>query len=67
MDTMVTNYEMHTSDEREFTGRFSELNDKLVRMALNPPWRPGWFERWRLRRLSRKLSRELAIFKQGKL
>jgi hypothetical protein len=64
---MVTNYRMHTSDEREFAGRFSELNDKLVRMALKTPKRPSWFERWRLRRLSRKLSRELAIFKQGKL
>jgi len=62
-DTIVTNYGMHTSDEREFTGRFSEFNDKLVRMALNLPKRPGWFKRWRLSRLSRKL----AIFKQGKL
>jgi hypothetical protein len=59
-DTMVTNYGMHSSDEREFAGRFSELNDKLVRMALNPPRHPGWFERWRLRRLRRKFSRELA-------
>jgi hypothetical protein len=66
-DTIVTNYGMHTSDEREFAGRFSEFNDKLVRMALNPPKRPGWFKRWRLRRLRRKFSRELAIFKQGKL
>ena len=66
-DSIVTNYGMHTSDEQEFTGRFSEFNDKLVRMALNPPKSPGWFKRWRLRRLSRKFSRELAIFKQRKL
>ncbi|MGA2278261.1 MAG: hypothetical protein ABSG00_11710 [Terracidiphilus sp.] len=59
-NTIVTNYATQTSDEQEFTGRFTELNDKLVRMALNPPRHPGWFERWRLRRLSRKFSRELA-------
>ena len=62
-DTIVTNYGMHTSDEREFAIHFSEFNDKLVRMALNPPKLPGWFKRWRLNRSSRKL----AIFKQGKL
>ncbi len=59
-DMIVTNYAMHTSDEREFAGRFSEFNDKLVRMALNPPKRPGWFKRWRM-------HRKLAKFRQGKL
>jgi hypothetical protein len=61
-DTIVTNYGMHISDEREFAGRFSSLNQKLVGMALNPAKHPGWFKRWRLRRL----SRELAIFRQAK-
>ena len=59
-DTLVTNYKMHTSDEREFAGRFSNLNDKLVRMALNHPKRTGWFKRWRI-------SREFAKYKQVKL
>jgi hypothetical protein len=62
-DTIVTNYAKNTIDERIFAGRFSEFNDKMVRMALNPPKRLGWFKRWRLSRLSRKL----AIFKQEKL
>jgi hypothetical protein len=66
-DTIVTNYAKQTIDERVFAGCVSELNEKLVRMALNPPERPGWFKRWRLKRLSRKLSRELARFKQGKV
>jgi hypothetical protein len=59
-DTIVTNYGMHTIDEREFAGRFSKFNDKLVRMALNPPKRPGWFKRWRISREMARLSREMA-------
>ena len=53
-DTAVHNYEMRTSDVREFAGRYSELNDKLIRMALNPPKRPGWFKRWRMDREFKK-------------
>ncbi|MGO9776024.1 MAG: hypothetical protein ACLQGT_13145 [Terracidiphilus sp.] len=56
-DTIVTNY---SSGEQEFTGRFSEFNAKLVRMALNPPKRPGWFKRWRM-------NRELVRFSQNPL
>jgi hypothetical protein len=59
-DTIVTKYGMHTSDEREFAGRFSEFNNKLVRMALNPPIRPGWFKRWRM-------NRELVRFRRNSL
>jgi hypothetical protein len=58
-DTTLTNYAKHAIDERVFAGRFSELNDKLVRMALNPPKQPGQFKRWRMRR-------ELAKYKRGK-
>ena len=59
-DTMVTNYGMHTIDERKFADRFSELNDKLVRMALNTPKLPGRFKRWRM-------HRELTKYQRGKL
>jgi hypothetical protein len=58
-DTAVTNYEMRNSDERTFATRFSKLNEKLVRMALNPLKRPGRFKRWRMRR-------ELAKYEKGK-
>lgn len=58
-DTAVTNYAMHTIDERKFADRFSKLNDKLVRMALDPPKHPGRFKRWRMRR-------ELAKYEKGK-
>jgi len=46
-DAIITN---SSGDEQEFTGRFSEFNAKLVRMALNPPKRSGWFKRWRRNR-----------------
>jgi hypothetical protein len=59
-DTLITNYTKHASDEREFAGRFSSLNDKLVRMALNPPKLPGRFKQWWMRR-------ELAKYRRGKL
>ncbi len=54
-DTNVTNYAMHTIDERIFAGRFSELNRKLVRMALNPPKRYRGFRLWRMNRQLAKL------------
>lgn len=59
-DTAVTNREMRNSDERVFAERFSELNSKLVRMALNPPKRPGRFKQ-------RRMCREVARDEQGKL
>jgi hypothetical protein len=59
-DTLITNYQKHASDEREFAGRFSSLNDKLVRMALNPPKFPGHFKQWRR-------HRELARYVKGKM
>ena len=61
-DTAVTNYATHTNDKQEFTDRFSELNDKLVRMALNPPKSPGRFKRWRW---SRELIRMRGDFNRG--
>jgi len=54
---IVTNYGMHASDEREFTGRFSEFNNKLVRMALNPPRRPRRLKLWWMSRELRKLNK----------
>jgi len=58
-DTIVTNYQKHASDEREFAGRFSNLNDKLVRMALNPPKLHGRFKQW-------WMNWELAKYMRGK-
>ena len=57
-DTTVTNYAKHAIDQRIFAGRFSELNDKLVRMALNPPKHPGRLKLWWMSRELRKLGRE---------
>jgi hypothetical protein len=54
-DTSVTNYATHTIDERIFAGRFSELNDKLVRMALNPPKHHGWLKLWWMNRKLRNV------------
>lgn len=54
-DTTVTNYARHAIDERIFAGRFSDLNEKLVRMALNPPKRYGWFRQWWSSRKLQKL------------
>jgi len=60
-DTNVTNYAKHTIDERVFAGRFSDLNDKLVRMALSPPKRPGRLKVWWMNRELRKLMKENSI------
>ena len=65
-DAAVTNYEATgrmdaAAAERWFAERFSELNGRLVRMALQPPKSIGAFRRWRMRReLARYRAKHLA-------
>ena len=57
-DTAVTNYEADTREERRFAERFSAINERLVRMARNPP--PGTFKqlgRWLNWRAQYQLAR----------
>jgi len=53
-DEAVTYYDMHAINERKFAERYSKLNDRLIRMALNPPRLPGRFRRWRMKREYKK-------------
>jgi len=49
-DSAVTNFDKRTIDDVTFAKRFNLVNDKLVRMALEPPKRPWWLKHWWNRR-----------------
>jgi len=53
-DSAVTNFEKLNIDDVTFAKRFNVVNDKLVRMALNPAKRPWWPKRcWNRRNVAK--------------
>jgi hypothetical protein len=49
-ETTITDFDLRSINGRIFSDRFTDLNLKLVRMALHPPKGIGRFRRWRTHR-----------------